>query len=102
MKEKVTYLDGSIVDLEVNRIGFRRANQIAKKHIPINNLTINKDSNDINIKGDIDLFGMAESCLETIEGLDLEKIDSAEARRLYSKYFEKDVMAGLGQGGNPN
>lgn len=100
-KETVTLIDDTKVEVEINRLGFRTANKIARKHIPINNLTFNKD-NTVTIQGDIDLLGMSESCLETIQGLDLDKLDGNEAVRLYEKYFKKDVMAGLGSTSNPN
>lgn len=102
VKETIKFMDGTEKEFEFNRLGFRKAMQIAKSHIPIRDLTINKETEDITIKGDVDLFGMSISCLETIEGLDLDFIDSTEAKRVYSKHFEKDVMVGLGQGGNPN
>lgn len=95
VKETIIDINGNEVEIEVFRLGFRKANAIAKKHIPINSLTMGKDDK-ITINGDIDLFGMAESCLSEIKGLDLDKISSEEANRIYKKYFEKDVMAGLG------
>ena len=105
-KEKVKLIDGTEKEVEIHRLGFRAANKIAKKHLPINDLTFNKQTDDITIKGDIDLFGMAESCMDTIKDLkdelDKDQIASEEANRIYKKFFEKDVMAGLGQGGNPN
>lgn len=97
--ETVKYIDGSEHDVEVKRLGFRKANQITKKHIPINDLSFGKDGT-ISIKGDIDMIGMIESCLETVKDLDLDKVESVEANRLYKKYFDKDVMGSLGQG-NP-
>ena len=102
VKEKVKYIDGTEHEFDVNRLGFRKANNIAKKHIPINNLTFGKDKS-VSIHGDIDLIGLRESCLATIVKLDLDKLDAEEAARLYSKYFEKDVMNSIGQGNtNPN
>lgn len=101
-KEKIKYIDDTEVEVEINRLGFRKATQIAKRHIPIDALTINKQTDEITVKGNIDLIGMSESCLETIEGLNLDKIDGETAKDLFKRYFEKDVMAGLGQGGNPN
>ena len=79
--------------------------KLARKHIPINDLSFAKDAKGediISIKGDIDLLGMSEAALETISGLDLDKIDGSEGSRIYKKYFEKDLMSSLGQGGNPN
>ena len=55
----------------------------------------------MSLRGDVDLFGLSESCLETITGLDLDKLTPAEAQRIYKTYFEKDIMGSLGQGGNP-
>jgi hypothetical protein len=55
----------------------------------------------VSIKGDIDLLGMVAACLETVVGLDLDKVDSESANRIYKAYFEKDVMGSLGQG-SPN
>lgn len=101
VKEEITLLDDTKVEYEVKRFGFRKAMQVAKLHIPINDLTFNKDGS-MSLKGDIDLFGLSESCLETIEGLDLDNISSEEATRVYKIYFEKDVMSSLGQGGSPN
>lgn len=101
VKQTVTYIDGSSVEVEVSRLGFRKANQIARKHIPINDLTFNKND-DITIRGDIDMLGMVVSCLETIPGLDLDKLDAADANKLFKDFFQKDVMGSLGQGGSPN
>jgi len=100
MKETIKYIDETEIEVDIHKLGFRKAMQIAKTHLPINDLTFGKDDT-MNIKGDIDLFGMAVSCLETVKGLDLDKIDSEEATKLYKKYFEKDIMMTLGQGGNP-
>jgi len=100
-KETVKYVDGTEVEVEVNRLGYRKAIGIARKHIPINELSFGKDES-VTIKGDIDMMGMSISCLETIKGLDVDKIEGFEAKRIYKEYFEKDVMSGLTQGGNPN
>ena len=48
-KEKVTLIDGTIKEVEINRLGFRKATQIAKNHLPINSLTMNKQTDDITI-----------------------------------------------------
>lgn len=101
VKEKVKYIDGTDVEVEVSRLGFRKANQVSRKHIPINDLSFAKDGA-VSIKGDIDMLGMIETCLATIPSLDLDKLDTEDATRLYKKYFEKDVMGSLGQGSNPN
>ena len=101
VREKVKYLDGTEVEIEIERLGFRKANQLARKHIPINDLTFGKDES-VSIKGDIDLLGMTSSCLELIKGLDLDKLEGSEGNRIYKEYFEKDLMSSLGQGGNPN
>jgi hypothetical protein len=102
VKETVKYIDGTTADVDVARLGFRKANQIARKHIPINSLSFGKDSDAMTIHGDIDLMGMIVSCLETISGLDLDKLEAEEANRLFKSYFQKDVIGSLGQGGNPN
>ena len=76
MKETVQYIDETSVEVEINRLGFRQATQIAKKHIPIKDLSFSKDDNGndvINIKGDIDMMGMMETVLLTVKGLDLDK-----------------------------
>lgn len=96
MKETVKYIDGTEKEVEFTRLGFRKANQIAKKHIPINNLSFGEDGS-TTIKGDIDMIGMVATCLETIPGLDLDKLDAADGNRLYKAHFEKDVMGSLGQ-----
>jgi hypothetical protein len=101
MEETVKYNDGTEVTVEIYSLGFRKATQIGRKHLPINDLTFGKDDT-MNIKGDIDLFGMALSCLETVIGIDLDKITAEEGNRIYKKYFEKDVLMTLGKGGNPN
>lgn len=101
MKEKVKYIDETEVEINIHKLGFRKAMQIAKTHLPINDLTFGKDDT-MNIKGNIDLFGMSVACLETVKELDLDRLDSQEAIRIYKKYFEKDIMMSLGQGGNPN
>ncbi|MBW6469610.1 MAG: hypothetical protein K0A90_00130 [Methanosarcinaceae archaeon] len=101
VKEIVKYIDGTTVDVEVSRLGFRRANQVAKKHIPINDLSFGKDGS-VSIRGDIDVLGMIETCLETVKGIDLDKLEGADATRIYKKYFEKDVMGSLGGAGDPN
>jgi len=100
--ETVQYIDGTTVTVEVNRLGFRRSTQIARKHIPINSLTVSKADNSMTITGNIDLAGISESCLATIPGLDLDKLDGKDAARLYKTYFEADVMGSLGQSANPN
>jgi hypothetical protein len=100
--ETVKYIDGTEHTIDVNRLGFRRANQIAKKHIPISSLAFAKDGSSITISGDIDLIGLTASCLETVSGLDLDKLDGDDANRIFKKYFEKDVMGSLGQGADPN
>lgn len=100
--ETVKYIDGTEHTIEVSRLGYRKANQIAKKHIPISSLSFAKDGNSITIAGDMDLFGMTDSCLSTISGLDLEKLEGDDATRLFQKYFQKDVMGSLGQGADPN
>lgn len=100
VKEKIKYLDGTEAEVEIQRLGFRKANQIAKKHIPINDLTFGKNE-DMTIRGDIDLLGLVGSCLETVSGLDLDKLEAAEGNRIFQTYFQKDVMGSLGQGGNP-
>ena len=107
--ETVQYIDGTTVTVEVNRLGFRRSTQIARKHIqiarkhiPINSLTVSKADNSMTITGNIDLAAISESCLATIPGLDLDKLDGKDAARLYKTYFEADVMGSLGQSANPN
>lgn len=106
--EKVILLDDSVIEVEINRIGGRKAIQIAKNHLPIDAIKINKQTDDIVINGNIDLFGMQDSALETITDEKFKKADNddlisgEERTRIYKKYFEKDVMSGLGQGGNPN
>jgi hypothetical protein len=100
-KETVKYIDGTEHEVEVGRLGFRKANLLARKFIPINNLTFGEDKS-VSIKGDIDLLGMVAACLETIQGLDLDKLESESANKLYKTYFEKDVMGSLGQGSSPN
>lgn len=100
-KEKVNYVDGTEVEIEVARLGFRKANALARKHIPINDLTFGEDKS-VSIRGDLDLLGMVVACLETIPNLDLDKLESADATKIYKKYFEKDVMGSLGQGKDPN
>lgn len=107
-KEKIKTLDEREIEVEIHRIGGRAAIQIAKNHIPIDSLTMNKQTDDITINGNVDLFGMQDSALATIKDPVFRKEDDAdnlsgeERTRIYKKYFEKDVMAGLGQGGNPN
>lgn len=101
VKEKVKYIDGTVKEIEVKRLGFRSANQLAKKYIPINNLSFAEDGT-VTIHGDIDMLGLAEECLKTIEGLDLDKLDSIDANRIYKTYFEKDVMSGFTSNNNPN
>lgn len=100
MNEKIKYTDEKEYEFEVYRLGFRKALQIARKHIPINEVRFNTD-NSYSIKGDIDIIGLKASCLETINGLDLDKMLPEEADRIYSKYFEKDIMRGMGKGGSP-
>lgn len=105
VKEIVKYIDGTEHEIDVKRLGFRKTNHISRKFIPIKDLSFAKDerNNDIvSIKGDIDLMGMSVECLSTIDGLDLDKLESSDADRIYKKYFEKDLMSGLSQGGNPN
>lgn len=107
-KEKIKLLDEREIEVDIFRIGGRAAIQIAKKHIPIDSLKLNKQTDDITINGKVDLFGMQDSALETIKDPEFRKEDEAdnisgeERTRIFKKYFEKDVMAGLGQGGNPN
>lgn len=101
MLVKVKFVDGTDKEFDVKRFGYLKAVQIAKKHIPINDLTFNKDGS-ISLKGDIDFIGLAETCLKTIDGLDLNIMDAEEANRVYKLCFEKDIMASIGQGGNPN
>lgn len=100
-KETVKYIDGTTAEVEIFQLGFRKANQIAKSHIPINSLSIDKNTDQIELKGDIDFISISLSCLETIPGLDLDKLDEEEGYRLYKKYFEKGVMSCI-SGGNPN
>lgn len=106
--EKIQLMDEKEIEVNIYRIGGRKAMQIAKNHIPIDSLTMNKETDDITINGKVDLFGMQDSALDTIndpvfqkENLD-DNISGEERSRIYKKYFEKDIMAGLGQGGSPN
>lgn len=101
MLVKIKYLDETEKEFEVKRFGYIKALQVAKKHIPINDLTLHKDGS-VSLKGDVDFIGLGETCLKSIDGLDLNAISGEEANRVYKLCFEKDIMAAIGQGGNPN
>ena len=100
MKETVYLIDDTTQEIEVFSLGFRKAMQIAKNHIPIDGLTNHADGSST-YNGSFDVFGLQLSSLETIKGLDLDKLKPEEGTRLYKKYFEKSIQMALGQGGDP-
>lgn len=101
MKEKIKYIDDTEVEVDIYQLGCRKVDQLADAHLPMKELTFGKDDS-MTIKGDINMFGLSTACVETIKGIDINKISKAEVVRIYKKYFEKDIMVSLGKGGNPN
>lgn len=101
MKETIKLLDDTEIEVEIYRLSARKVDQLADSHLPMKELTFGKDDT-MTIKGDINMFGISTACVETIKGIDVDKISKQEVVRIYKKHFEKDIMVSLGKGGNPN
>jgi predicted DNA-binding antitoxin AbrB/MazE fold protein len=99
--EKVKYNDGTEVEVNITSLGFRKAMQLMSKYIPLEGIKQNKDGS-VEMNGSLKLFELQVACLETIEGLDIDKVDITEGKRIYNKYFEESISMAMGQGGNPN
>ncbi len=100
-KETVEYIDGTTVELEVYHLGYRKASQIAIKNFPIDKMT-RSENGDESMSGKFSPAEAQLEAIETIKGIDIDKLKGEEAARLYKEYFQKEVMSAVGQGGNPN
>jgi len=104
MKEKITYCDETVVELDVYSMPFRKSLKLINEYIPIDKLEQDDKGNPI-LPKDYDkkkIFLLMEECVKTIKGIDIENLSGSEIGRLYKKYFEKDLIMGMGKSGNPN
>lgn len=104
MKETIKYIDETEVELNIYSLPFRKSLQLIDNYLPLSELKQDDKGNAV-IPDSYDkkkIFLLMEECVKTIKDIDIEKISGQEVGRLYKKYFEKDLMMGMGKGGNPN
>jgi len=101
VKEKITYNDGSEVELELGSLGYRRASQIAEEFYSMDKMTQHVNG-DESMSGVFKVAAARRAALESFKDLDLDKLRGEDAVRLYAKYCEKDIMAAIGKSPDPN
>lgn len=101
MKEKITMMDGSIKEVEIHGLGYRKAIQLISEYVPIDSMSVNKADDTVTMSGKIKLFELQLACLETCkdlkEGTMLDDMDPEEANRLYETYFKRTIDLAMGQ-----
>jgi len=100
-KEKIKYHNGEEVEVDVHHLGYRRANQIAEDYFPMDKMTQHANG-DESMSGNFKIAAARRVALESIKELDLDKLQAVEAARIYNKYFDKEIMAAIGKGSDPN
>jgi len=106
VKENVKLYDGTEKEIEIVRLSPRKAYALVDTHFKLDTLKANGSMSDgFEIKGNLNgLISIKIPVLENSPELKaiLDDLDTTEIDRLYTKFYEQQIYAVLGSGGNPN